>query len=205
MIWEAFGRGGKMELQCVGSRMNAVGYQRMLSNANVREKGRDFCGVNWIFMQDNGPIHKARSTREWVEEEIIDVLEWLACSPELNPIENLWGVLARKVFAHGRQFQITEELKTEIFDAWDAIPNSALHALVDSMPNIIFDVINKNGCATRYQTKISPVFVNVLMNGPKLLSKSKFACCKQSDKQIYVTPYLYNECIELYFCLFTTC
>lgn len=150
MIWGAFGRAGKLDLQCVETRMNAVGYQRMLSGANLRHRGREICGRNWTFMQDNAPIHKARSTMQWLEDEGIEVLEWPACSPDLNPIENLWGVLAGKVYAHGRQYSNKEDLKRAIFDAWDAIPLSTLESLVDSMPNRIFDVISKHGSATKY-------------------------------------------------------
>lgn len=35
-----------------------------------------------------------------------------ACNLDLNPIENLWGILARRFFADARQFDTANELKT---------------------------------------------------------------------------------------------
>ena len=39
----------------------------------------------------------------------------------VNPIENLWGILARCVYANGRQFGNAEALKQEIVNEWRKI------------------------------------------------------------------------------------
>ena len=51
----------------------------------------------WAFQQDNAPCHKAKTLTAWFEENNIRVLQWPARSPDLNPIENLWSVLDRKL------------------------------------------------------------------------------------------------------------
>ena len=33
--------------------------------------------------------------RRWLEAERIEVMDWAAYSPDLNPIENLWGIIVR--------------------------------------------------------------------------------------------------------------
>ena len=46
--------------------------------------------LNWIFMHDNDLKHKSKSVTKWITEKKIRVSNWLAQSPDLNPIENLW-------------------------------------------------------------------------------------------------------------------
>ena len=69
---------------------------------------------------------------------------------DLNPIENLWGVLVRKVYEGGRQSQATEELKSAVLRSWEVIKKRTLKNLVNSMPHRIFQVINNHGCSIAY-------------------------------------------------------
>ena len=59
MLWLAFGCGGKFNVQVVEERMNAVQYQRLLTQANIVESGVMIGGEQLIFQQDNAPPHSA--------------------------------------------------------------------------------------------------------------------------------------------------
>lgn len=51
-----------------------------------------------IFQQDNAPIHTAVSTKKWFQDFGIELLPWPALTPDLNPIENLWGIYLQKEY-----------------------------------------------------------------------------------------------------------
>ncbi len=149
MVWGAFGSAGKLELAVLDGRMDSSRYQAML-NTHLLPFGPAVGGPNWVFQQDNAPCHASKATMEWLRSKNIGLLEWPSRSPDLNPIENLWGILVRRVYVNGRQFENVQSLKEAILKAWDEIPRETLQKLVDSMKDRMFEVIRKNGGATKY-------------------------------------------------------
>lgn len=101
--------------------------------------------VQWTFQQDNATIHVSRETKNWFTSQNISLMDWPARSPDLNPIENLWGILVRRVYKENRQFNSVEELKNTILKEWQAIDQKIIENLINSMPNRIFDVVSKHG------------------------------------------------------------
>ncbi len=56
-----------------------------------------FKDADFIFQQDLTPAHTAKSTKSWLNDHGVGVLDWPANSPDLNPIENLWSIVKRKM------------------------------------------------------------------------------------------------------------
>jgi hypothetical protein len=65
-------------------------------------------------------------------------------------MENVWGMLVREVFADCRQFETVGQLKQALLHAWEKIKPEALLNLVSSMPERIFQVINRDGGVKDY-------------------------------------------------------
>ena len=149
MIWSAFFFDEKSSLSFFGPRLNAIEYQSILSNyllPFLNEIGHQ----NRVFMQDNAPIHKASSTISFLKDSNIEVLPWPAFSPDLNPIENLWGIISGKVYEGGRQYNSINELKKAIQDSWDQIGKNTLENLIFSINRRIGDVIYNHGNYIKY-------------------------------------------------------
>jgi hypothetical protein len=125
MIWGAVAAGGYRSrlLRCPDS-VKGPSYKKMLDDARVREElDRVFGAKGYRFQQDNAPPHTAaRKYPEFFNG--VDVLEWPAKSPDLNPIEHLWGYLKMKLIGH--VFTSPDELFDFLSNEWNALPTELI-------------------------------------------------------------------------------
>lgn len=149
MVWAAFGHHGKSPICFISHRMNSQMYTSLLDNVLI-EFSESFWGENFVFQQDNAAIHVSKMTKDFFKDKQIELLEWPACSPDLNPIENVWGLLSYNVYLNGRQYETLADLKKAIVEEWRKIDLNTLQRLVQSMPNRLGEVINKGGGSTHY-------------------------------------------------------
>ncbi len=75
-----------------------------------------FKDADYIFQQDLAPAHTAKSTKSWLNDHGVGVLDWPANSPDLNPIENLWGIVKRKM--RNKRPKNADELKATVKETW---------------------------------------------------------------------------------------
>ena len=119
-------------------------------NALIPSAAHLFKGSNsdWILQEDNDPKHKSLLARTWKLQNNINVLPWPACSPDLNPIENLWKLLKFKVAEH-RASNI-HQLKKAIKKEWQLLPSDMGKRLVASMERRISAIIEAQGDSIFY-------------------------------------------------------
>jgi hypothetical protein len=72
-------------------------------------------------------------------------MPWPAQSPDLNPIDSLWGILDTHL--KGRKPTTTLELYDELETFWNDLDISLLTKLVDTMPDRCQAVIDADGYA----------------------------------------------------------
>ena len=92
LIWRAFLSEGKLELQFVSGRQKAADFVKMLNDLSPTQERRRLCGEEWIFQRDSAAIHNASKTKKYLLEQKIRLLDHVACTLDLNPVENLKGI-----------------------------------------------------------------------------------------------------------------
>jgi transposase len=109
--------------------------------------------TSWFLQQDNDPAHRVAA--EIVKQHSqghsarVEVLaNWPPNSPDLNPIENLWGILEAEVAA--KQCDTFEEFQDAVVHACSHVPKPTLCKLIGSMPKRIAQVLQNGGDMTKY-------------------------------------------------------
>ncbi len=97
MIWAAMSSAGVGPLCFLKSTVNAAIYQEILEHFMLPSADKLYGDADFIFQQDLAPAHTAKGTKSWFNDHGVTVLDWPANSPDLNPIENLWGIVKRKM------------------------------------------------------------------------------------------------------------
>ncbi len=101
-----------------------------------------------IFQQDLAPAHTAKGTKSWFNDHGVTVLDWPANSPDLNPIENIWGIVKRKI--RDTRPNNADDMKATVKETWASIPPQQCHTLITSMQRRIEAVIKAKGAPTKY-------------------------------------------------------
>ncbi len=85
---------------------------------------------------------------EYLKRTRINAIEWPPQSPDLNPIENLWEELFRKV--QKTKPSNLDDLWHHLQAAWLEIPVNTIQKLVQSMPRHVKAVLDAHGGHAKY-------------------------------------------------------
>ena len=100
-------------------------------------------------MEDNSRPHRANLVNKFLHDNIAR-LEWLACSPDMNPIEHAWDTLKRAIFGRDDPPTTLRELCQIAVGEWGNLDQQDPDELVNSMTWRIQACINARGRATGY-------------------------------------------------------
>ena len=123
--------------------LNAHRYQTILGLNLVSSAHQFWPKGQWWFQQDNWTVHTAGTSRDWFHNHGVDLIEWPAWSPDLNPIEELWNDLKRRVY--GRHPQTMEQLEQFITEEWAATDLNFIARICRNMPHRLQQVISNDG------------------------------------------------------------
>jgi transposase len=128
--------------------LNARRYQSILALNLVNSAHQFWPRGQWWYQQDNWSVHTAGTSQVWFHNHGIDLIDWPAWSPDLNPIENLWNDLKRRVYAH--HSKTMEELEHWIGIEWQATDLDFISRICRNMPHRLQLLLDNHGHKISY-------------------------------------------------------
>ena len=117
--------------------MNSDKYKATLQSHLLLVLECDFSGGDCIFQQNLAPFQTSKKMRTFFEEKDVTILDRSGNSPDLNPIENLWAIIKRRI--EKIDCSTVPKLISAIIRTWyhDDEVVKMCSTLVDSMPKLV--------------------------------------------------------------------
>ncbi|OQS53406.1 tc3a [Ecytonucleospora hepatopenaei] len=148
MVWAAFTAQGTLHLEFIEGTMTSGSYKKLMERIIVPFVLNS--DENFIYQQDNASVHVNGEMRGFFEGKGVPVLDWPSCSPDLNPMENLWGWIVQKVYDQCISYRSKKDLKNAILDTWRNIPLNLLKKYYVSMQKRCHGIIKSLGERINY-------------------------------------------------------
>ncbi|KAG2466400.1 TCB1 transposase, partial [Polypterus senegalus] len=147
MLWGCFSASWTGRLVRIKGKMTAAMYRDILDE-NLLQSALDLrLGRRFIFQQDD-PKRTAKISKEWLQDNSENVLEWPSQSPDLNQIEHLWRDL--KMAVHRYFPSSLMELERCCKEEWTGLAKDRCAKLVASYSKRLEAVIAAKGAPTTY-------------------------------------------------------
>jgi DDE superfamily endonuclease/Transposase len=147
-IWACFSTQGVGALRIFDDTMDTRMYSDTMERFMMPCALRFWPNSAWFYLQDNASYHKSHRSLKCFHDNGVSLVELPPHSPDLNPIENLWADLKRRV--ESRRPRSIQELKEIVNQEWENTSRLTCSNLVDSMHDRMLAVIEERGFKTGY-------------------------------------------------------
>ncbi|KFM70347.1 Transposable element Tcb1 transposase, partial [Stegodyphus mimosarum] len=148
MVWGAIAYHRRSQLLRIVGNLNSNRYIREVLQPEAVPFLQSLPGA--VFQQDNARPHTARIVKSFFAAQQVQLLPWPACSPDMSPIEHVWDVIGRRLARDPRPVASADELWVRVQTIWNALPQSDIQTLFDSMPRRVAALIAARGGHTKY-------------------------------------------------------
>ena len=147
--WGCFAYSGVGTLYTFTENLNGQLMRSILDTCLLESAEKFFnLPMQWYLLHDNSRNHTAEPVRKWLHDHGISVLDFPPYSPDLNPIENLWAHMKRRVKNHF--ITDVDQLQSVVHDEWSKTDIDWIHHTVDSMPDRCEQVVAARGLYIHY-------------------------------------------------------
>ena len=177
MVFGAIGCDFKSPLVICPTSIDSEQYCANLIEAKINElpEGR-------FFQQDGAPCHQSEETTKWMTKYIDTVIDWPPNSPDLSPIENVWGMM--KDYLDSLNLKTKDQLKEACLNYWNnVLTQDQINRLCKSATSRFVQVLLNDGGSINDELRrhtlpvivdgILPEEIQVLINAEENIIKSK--------------------------------
>ncbi|KAM7300536.1 hypothetical protein ISCGN_016148 [Ixodes scapularis] len=128
--------------------LNKSHFQRSVSEATTKHWRLFF-----LLQLDRSPVHQVGTVKRILEQRAINVLPWPPGGVDLNIIENVWGILKKRLSRRNLVDSSMGTLESAIREEWDRLwhfRDTLVRNLYESLPRRMQVVIETNGAYTRH-------------------------------------------------------
>jgi DDE superfamily endonuclease len=147
-MWACFCGNGVGEIDLFHENLEQKKMKAILEEHLLSSSRQYFPSGEWWFLQDNDPKHSSRLVQHWLFNHGVLCMKFPPYSPDLNPIENLWNDLKRRV--EKRNARDMAELEQHVKEEWSLTNQSFLSTLAHSMIHRCQAVVTNRGHKCAY-------------------------------------------------------
>ena len=145
-VWAAISNNGKSSIKTFTQNMDSEFYVEILMEklSEIKEIG----GEDMMLQCDKDSKHVSKMVKEFYKKNKLNKMEWPSNSPDLNPIENVWVLMKRKINKH--ETKKISELIELVDTTWDEIDQEVIQNCIEFMASIVAECIKLKGDRIRY-------------------------------------------------------
>ena len=153
--WGWISNEGAGLLHYIQGHLDSLQYQHILQNVMMPSVRMLYTDAIIHLQQDHSSIRDSRVVKEWLLRQAdVKLLDWSPRAPDMNPIENMWSEVERKMQETWPVIppRNSDELWALVSDTWDEVASCTCYvrSLIESMTRRMKSVVEAEVFWTSY-------------------------------------------------------